>query len=79
MDEPWTDVWLPYNGNCKYLTRCSCTVCPREYRAFSTLYMFMVHFLLLVISMMLKMNISNAGSSKYIILPKRGNEVSARL
>lgn len=36
----------------------------------------MVHFMVIVIFAMLKMNPSDTGRSKYILLPGRGNEVS---
>lgn len=78
MDGLWSNV-RPHASNHKCHTRYSCTIWPREHREFYTLYFFTVHFKIIVISVMLKVNISNTAKSKYIFLPNRGNEVSVRL
>lgn len=64
------------HSNHKCHKRCSCTVWPRDHRDFCTPDISMAHFRIIVISAMLKMNISNTGTSKHIFLPKRGNELS---
>lgn len=79
MDGPWSRGWLLHNCSHKYHTRCSCIFCPRNHRTFCTAYIFMAHFMIIVIFVMLKMNLSDTGRSKYILLPKRGNEISERL
>lgn len=75
----WEQCWLPLISGCKHHMGRSCIICSGNHRAFCVPYIFMVCFMIIIISVRLKMNTPNTGRSNHILVCKRWNEVSERL
>lgn len=71
-------MWCPHNSSDKCHTRCSHISCPGSHKAFRAPHVFRVCFRKVVMYVMLKMNISNTGRSKYLLFSKIGKKVSEK-
>lgn len=71
-----SNTWLSDNSSHKCHRRCNYIFCPRGHRASCTSDRFIICLMSTVISVILKINLSTTGRSRYLLLFKTGNEVS---